>query len=590
MARKLVLQLASLVAYLSSALANSAVNDWSKPCFGGECNYDLPADNAWRGYFKLLATPEVLTDITPAAGWVILDCDPNTLDQDIRLVCESDDEASGCHNVFDHAGPVNKIVRLPESCGHGPFARIADMRTADDQTLPSHTQSKIQRRDGSSPLVHKMTIDGNFDRMDRPESINYAFIGLLGEANFDVTAIIGDVYGFLKKYNPVVMLASHVVPLDDWVDHVVKVTAKAIHNAGKWVGDTLENISATLQQATQVTVKPALQETKLNLTGPSAKFSKSPDWPTKCSTSQALDFNVTATSGGEVTMHAGIVLVGSLMGVDHMSAFGGMSGEVWANLNVAVKLSGGFHPPELSLVTELGLPGFSIPKIFSIGPYFSLKGKAEGHLEVNIDTNIKLSYTFEGLHLWYSSDGQQMPKGKDLHFGTKESEFGISASAEVKAQGFLKASLIPAVNFGVSAGGSVAELNIHLAAELWARALVEATVTASASHKARKVKRTPDFDLIRRVDTSFQGCFWVDSGLRIYASAVGKLYKWTIPAGELDIYTSKEFDLFHKCWGGQSNEKKPTFNVAEVKKPAKCVASVTLPKKVTDKLKAIKST
>ena len=56
-----------------------------------------------------------MSDLTPAAGWVILDCDPNALDQEIRLVCETDDEESGCNHVFEHHGPVDKIVRLPES-------------------------------------------------------------------------------------------------------------------------------------------------------------------------------------------------------------------------------------------------------------------------------------------------------------------------------------------------------------------------------------------------------------------------------------------------------------------------------------------
>lgn len=41
-----------------------------------------------------------ITDITPAAGWVVLDCDANAVSQEIRLVCNSDDaEAVGCRCV-----------------------------------------------------------------------------------------------------------------------------------------------------------------------------------------------------------------------------------------------------------------------------------------------------------------------------------------------------------------------------------------------------------------------------------------------------------------------------------------------------------
>lgn len=61
-------------------------------------------------------SPHAIADITPAAGWVVLDCDPNALSQDIRLVCQNDDiEASGCSHFFEGSGPVHKYVRLPES-------------------------------------------------------------------------------------------------------------------------------------------------------------------------------------------------------------------------------------------------------------------------------------------------------------------------------------------------------------------------------------------------------------------------------------------------------------------------------------------
>lgn len=62
------------------------------------------------------SNPHAMADITPAAGWVVLDCDPHALVQDIRLVCKGDDaEGAGCNHLFNGVDPVDKYVRLPES-------------------------------------------------------------------------------------------------------------------------------------------------------------------------------------------------------------------------------------------------------------------------------------------------------------------------------------------------------------------------------------------------------------------------------------------------------------------------------------------
>ena len=107
-------------------------NDWSKPCFQGECFYDLlPTNTQASGSLKIVrilpthndhdhafiahqqwGSPKAISDITEAAGWVILGCDAKSMVQDIRLVCVHEDN---CAHLYDGTGPVNKIVRLPEN-------------------------------------------------------------------------------------------------------------------------------------------------------------------------------------------------------------------------------------------------------------------------------------------------------------------------------------------------------------------------------------------------------------------------------------------------------------------------------------------
>ncbi|KAG5221780.1 hypothetical protein IMY05_C4255000100 [Salix suchowensis] len=66
----------------------------------GECAYDMPEHTGHSGALKIVSldisrrnelltqlplqfgSPRAITDVTPAAGWVILDCDPHSLDQE----------------------------------------------------------------------------------------------------------------------------------------------------------------------------------------------------------------------------------------------------------------------------------------------------------------------------------------------------------------------------------------------------------------------------------------------------------------------------------------------------------------------------
>lgn len=59
---------------------------------------------------------DAISDITAAAGWIILGCDNDALAQDIRLVCDSEHANSAhCSHLYRSVGAVGKIVRLPES-------------------------------------------------------------------------------------------------------------------------------------------------------------------------------------------------------------------------------------------------------------------------------------------------------------------------------------------------------------------------------------------------------------------------------------------------------------------------------------------
>ncbi|KAL0946476.1 hypothetical protein HGRIS_012693 [Hohenbuehelia grisea] len=186
---KLAFALAIVAAGLISG--RTLANDWSKACFDGECAYDLISEEQ-SGTIKFVGAPNAIADITPAAGWVVLDCDANAAAQEIRLVCKSDNtEEAGCDHLFRGDGPEHKYVRLPEHCSSMPFARIAKHRVADNQDIPGHVQHKISRRDGIAPQVFVVNIDQDFSKVEESKYgkviVAMAGIGFPGiETNFAI--------------------------------------------------------------------------------------------------------------------------------------------------------------------------------------------------------------------------------------------------------------------------------------------------------------------------------------------------------------------------------------------------------------------
>jgi prolyl-tRNA editing enzyme YbaK/EbsC (Cys-tRNA(Pro) deacylase) len=65
---------------------------------------------------RVWGAPAAISDVTTAAGWTILGCDPTALKQDIRLVCTGD--AANCDHLFQGAGAVNTLVRLPQNVSY----------------------------------------------------------------------------------------------------------------------------------------------------------------------------------------------------------------------------------------------------------------------------------------------------------------------------------------------------------------------------------------------------------------------------------------------------------------------------------------
>ncbi|KAL4263440.1 hypothetical protein AB1N83_008684 [Pleurotus pulmonarius] len=520
---------------LGVGIAAVPANDWSKPCFNGECAYELPKhSNSGLGALKIAGFPKSITDITPVTGWIVLDCDPHSLEQEIRLVCQPDDDTA-CNHVFDHWGPEDKIVQLPESCGSGPFARIAAASLASNQDLPAHAVGKVVRRSGIQPVIHSFKIDTNFAlvNVDNVGPVNFAFVGLTApspseafahpdiDLNFDFVDgwpddMFESIGSWAQQTTNVVVHA--LTDAANTVVHSAETAGKAVAHVAGSAFKAIESVPGLLENATHFEFKPTVELAPVTLNG----------------SATLIDYKPKGCPGGAGS--TGGVIAGELKvdvaGTGNFAAYAGLAFDVDAQVTIKAAVLGKYESPKIAIIKSVGLPGFSIPGIITIGPMSKTSNFGTPPLDITA--------TEKGIE-------------------TKESPFKLKASAKANAKGYIEGHLVPVLKLGFEGFGSGA--SVYLEADAFARVSLSVDAHASANVKAgaapapaahsRKGKRDaylPPYGHQTRSELAlrnnkpaagtnvqghakgaFSGCVWVDAGLELNFGAKADLGKiWNV--------------------------------------------------------------
>ncbi|KAI0638754.1 hypothetical protein C8Q77DRAFT_1151788 [Trametes polyzona] len=482
-------------------IAAQAANDWSKPCFG-ECNWDITSGTG-SGTVRIAGPHAAVSDITPAAGWMIMDCDANTPDQDIRLVCQDPDK--GCDHIYTN-NAAGTLVRLPENCGSTPFALVTREWTHQDQSIPANKRSAIVRRDGSQPTVKGMSLATNWS-LPSNGNVTLFLVGssLPGAAgNFTVDPPTD---GALSKRG-----------LGSWLDKSLGELAK-IH--ANFLGDFNKNVTAS---------------SPLNFEKDFPIFDKKIDCPQKGKV-PAFSGEAKVDLEGKVdgTVNYGLAAAGSIIPpkLDEFGLFVGLDATITGTLGLGATLTGSISSGKIPIF-ETGIPGLDFPKILSVGPTFSVNVEATASLDANVDMDVDLSYDVKGMQLFFPP-GSNSQAGK---FTPGDSNVKLSASPNVTSHGQIAAHLIPSLAFGVSAIGGKVKATINL--DLDADAAVDLSLTAGA--KASTSTKGKD------ASAAFGGCVDITSGLNVNAGADADFFSLFKKGTSVPLF-SHTFDLFKKCFG-----------------------------------------
>ncbi|KAF4581481.1 hypothetical protein EYR40_009767 [Pleurotus pulmonarius] len=541
-------------------------NDWSKPCFHGECAYDMPEHTGHSGALKIFGSPRAITDITPAAGWVILDCDPHSLDQEVRLVCASDDaDDSGCNHIFDHGGPEDKLVRLPESCGGGPFLRIANARVSEDQSIPHHAAGKISRRDGVSPTVHVIKIDSNLAAIDAAKTGTVSFVF----AGANVPGVDGSAVGE----------GLDARGLFDWISNAFNTVKNAVVNAANAVADAAKAVVKTIEKATSFTINPEhLLKLKHHTDHDVVVFEAHSELPHSCANGVEVSLKVEAGGSIDADVKLGLVVHGSVIPphLGDFAVYAIVDANVDAHLHAHAYVHGHLDTGRKELL-KFPITPIQIQPIFSLGPEIRLDARAELELAIEVDIDAHLKYNVNKLEFWYPKDVNHEVKQAIDGANTIKSDsapFSISATAGLAAEANIKGHLIPQLHLGFKLlNGAVADLSAYVEVDVWAQADVIAEASAHASHKAREIGgrtvSTRDFTPpylntrnnnldARNAGAQFMGCLTLSAGLSVEAGAKGSFVGgFTAETQPWKIWETKTpISILHKCWGGAVGQAK----------------------------------
>ncbi|KAF7378105.1 USP domain-containing protein [Mycena sanguinolenta] len=315
----------------------AAANNWEVAC-KGECSYDLP-DSAVSGTLKIFGASSAVSDITPAGGWTILDCDTDSLAQSVRLACQT----SACEHLFEGQGAIDTVVRLPETCGASPFARVAGIQVDPDQTLPSDVAATITTIGNLTSMVFLLSIDTDFAAADSTKTgpISFSLEGY----NFPTTTDAGN----------------------------------STTRRGLKVRDNITAFNDTNSVSLPV----------LSIDQTFPLFSASVD---------CTDFSASVSASFETkidaTVSIGLIAAGTVIPpeISEFAVFGGLDASVLATLGLTASATGSISTGKISLYTY-SLAGINFPGIFTLGPAFTIYGEIDADLSAVVDLSVDLAYT-----------------------------------------------------------------------------------------------------------------------------------------------------------------------------------------------------
>ncbi|KAF8487984.1 hypothetical protein JB92DRAFT_2798848 [Gautieria morchelliformis] len=442
---------------IAGVIASTRANDWDSPCTSGSCEYNwVEGGNASAvSSMVLVGGHQVLSDITPAAGWQIIGCNPDWASgsHDIRMVCTgTPEQIAHCNHLYDHGGAEETVVRLPENCGKGPFARVHKTYVPADQSHPY----RLARRDGNATVVG-LTL--NYDFAGIPASRGNLTLAI-AYTNVGGTQLTRRDMDNLHKRGHERLLAQR--GFSHFMKHLVHKVVGEITSVWGKATSAIGAIASALPDATSFDKSGSTDVFPINI---ASKFTLL-DTTIACghgsngSDKASLHIDVETDVAAQVSF--AYTIVGSIVPpkLEDVAAFGLFSGDASATFNIKAEAQGTFDTGVLQLF-KTGFPGLSIPGIVALGPEFSIGTELVAKLEVEAEMSLTTDFSFPNLQLLFppsmgesTGTGQPNQGSNALKFSAGPPKEAIEAS--------VAAHVIPRVDLGIDFMNGLAKASVFM--------------------------------------------------------------------------------------------------------------------------------
>lgn len=519
------------VIFFLSAFRAFADQSWDVPCVHGVCTYDkiLP-DGAKVATMKIWGTPNAISDVTPAAGWHILDCNPDEMKQDIRLVCL--DDKADCNHIID-SGAQDTIVRLPQSCKM-PFARVVRWWTPEDQSLPISVEENLVIGAGR-PTVFACRLDTDFAKIDPAKKGMVSFL------------VQGSTSGLANDNSTVTQSSMHNIMLSKRDPHTIGDfihSRKHQHHrlssnstTGAFRSAFIDRkFNKTLGTQLPIDVDKSFEIFNREISCPANKF-------------VPADFTASVNVGVQAKAHAFVdvklVAAGTINPLDlsNFAIIAGLDFDLDSTLDVFADVGGEFDSGLIPLL-ELALPGFEIPGLFTLGPSLNLNAQLTAGFELSLDMKVDLAYSIKNGILVFP------PDQGDSHgdFSPADTNFSLSTSETLQGEVKVAAHIIPSLEFGIEFFRDILSATVFLDLDTFAE--LDLTGTAQADQGASPAT------------ASAQACVDLSTGFAVNAGARGSFPALFDDSTHVTLF-NKDFELFKRCIGAGTDNATDNASVTK---------------------------
>ncbi|KAG6834187.1 hypothetical protein H0H93_011322, partial [Arthromyces matolae] len=330
-------------------------------------------DSAFGEVFISSPNPSSVSSLDFQSDWVITGCDANSdQPQEVLAYCSKglDDDDSGCGHVF-LGGAEHTIVKMPASCGLGPYARVASLEVHPNQdVLPREHQ--LRKR--STENVYALKFDYNFLAIPATNGpVLDAMINSAPDSGTTRTRRKRDYHisaEFEKRW---------FGPFDAWLAKLNTVRSR-------------NSIERNFHWADTYTIYHAEEQC--------------PNF--------ASSLDITVTGSASITSSFGYYLEASIVPPEVQQCYIFFKAAAGAQAKFTVNgLAEAHFDSTRSELATFGFPGLYYPGLLTVGPSLRLYGQLSGQLSLSGQISTSVGYTFPPIDL---SFGKQDSNGDEEYY------------------------------------------------------------------------------------------------------------------------------------------------------------------------------